>query len=529
MKQLLGVLAITYLLTACGSSEGQPRDDLADAAVEAANDAGTDSASPATSVSETLKATGPIEGGRGVIESIPITDFHAVQYREEEYFFEGQAIAYAVDGDMAVDGRWKLSEASKAPFRSRLFVRRPIDAAKFNGTVVVEWLNVSGGVDADPGYMYNHPMALREGWVWVGVSAQVAGVDATQGLSLTSLTGLLGGEMAAPTIPANAGPMPAPLKQFDPERYASLMHPGDEYSFDIFTKAGQVVRGEGGMDVLDGLKPERLIGYGESQSAGRMTSYVDGVAPLTTVFDGYFIHSRGASGTSFGKSGFDLSSFLGGGTPHNIRSDLTVPVFQFQTETDVHGQLKYLPARQPDTSMLRTWEVAGTAHADKYLTSLSGGAAVPGSFDCPGANDGPQRFVIRAALRALDRWIAQGVLPAQGQPLMVDASGAPVLDDYGNTRGGVRSPDVDVPIAIQSGIAADGGTPNLGGGIGGAFCGIFGSTIPFAIEQLTKLYPTHADYVTKVEESAKSAVRAGFLLEEEQQEILTRAEAASVP
>lgn len=84
-------------------------------------------------------------------------------------------------------------------------------------------------------------------------------------------------------------------------------------------------------------------------------------------------------------------------------------------------------------------------------------------------------------------------------------NGAPVLDEHGNTLGGVRSPDVDVPIAILS------GNPPAGGA------------------DLIELYPTHADYVTMVEASARAAREAGFLLEPEQQAMVEEARAAAVP
>lgn len=57
---------------------------------------------------------------------------------------------------------------------------------------------------------------------------------------------------------------------------------------------------------LGAFEPKRVIAYGESQSAGRMLSYVDGVAALAKVFDGCFIHSRGAAGNPFTTAGTDL-------------------------------------------------------------------------------------------------------------------------------------------------------------------------------------------------------------------------------
>ena len=56
-----------------------------------------------------------------------------------------------VVGSAAADGKVTLEEGARAGFKSRLLVRRPKESSKFNGTVIVEWLNVSGGVDADPG------------------------------------------------------------------------------------------------------------------------------------------------------------------------------------------------------------------------------------------------------------------------------------------------------------------------------------------------------------------------------------------
>ena len=72
----------------------------------------------------------------------------------------------------------------------------------------------------------------------------------------------------------------------DPVRYGDLAHPGDAYSFDIFSQAGLLAAGAGVEDVLGGLVAERVIALGESQSAGFMTTYVNAVHPLAGVYDG---------------------------------------------------------------------------------------------------------------------------------------------------------------------------------------------------------------------------------------------------
>jgi hypothetical protein len=462
--------------------------------------AGVGGAGGATaSVPPALTASGPVSGGKGKPITATISDLAAAGYTENEFFFEGAATAYKVQGSMSMDGKWTLEPTTNAPFKSRLLVRRPADASKFNGTVIVEWLNVSGSVDADPGFIYNADEILRYGYAWVGVSAQVVGVEGG-GFSLSS------------------SPDAVALKKGDPERYASLKHPGDSYSFDIFSKAAEVIRTPAGADVLEGLKPERLIGYGESQSAGRLVSYINGVHPWVKRFDGFFVHSRGGSGPSFEDT---AGPSLGlGGSPVTIRDDITAKVFQFQTETDVVGMLAFLPVRQPDTDRLRTWEVTGTTHADKFLSDYAKKASGGTIVQCPGANDGPHYQTIRAALRALHLWLRDGTEPPRSAALQTDAGGKLMKDAFGNGLGGVRSPDLDVPIRTLTSDPAP---------MSDFICFLFGSTIPFTPERLMMLYPSHEDYVMRVTTSARQLQNAGFLLEPEATGFIAAAEKAPVP
>ena len=447
----------------------------------------------------TLTTTGPVSGGKGSPITATISDLAAAKYTEKEFFLEGGASAYNVQGSMSMDGKWTLAPTTQAAFKTRLLVRRPVLASKFNGTVIVEWLNVSGGVDADPGFVYNADEILRYGYAWVGVSAQIVGVE--------------GGGFAL-----SSSPDAVALKVGDPERYGSLKHPGDSYSYDIFSKAAEVIRTPAGVDVLEGLAPERLIGYGESQSAGRMVSYVNGVHPLVKRFDGFFIHSRGGSGAAFDDSA--LPSLGLGGSPVTIRDDITAKVFQFQTETDVVGMLAFLPARQPDSDRIRTWEVTGTTHADKFLSDYAKRASGGAIDQCPGANDGPHHQVIRAALRSLHVWLSDGTEPPKGDVMQTDKSGALMKDEFGNGLGGVRSPDLDVPIRTLSSDPAP---------MSDFICFLFGSTTPFTPERLMMLYPSHEEYVTKIKASARKLQDAGFLLEPEANGFIDSAQSAPVP
>ena len=64
------------------------------------------------------------------------------------------------------------------PFSTRFVVERPADPARFNGTVWVEWLNVTAGTDAAASVIQARDHIVASGAAWIGVSAQATGVNA---------------------------------------------------------------------------------------------------------------------------------------------------------------------------------------------------------------------------------------------------------------------------------------------------------------------------------------------------------------
>ncbi len=107
-------------------------------------------AGPAADVSEELT------GGNGAFIGSSIAGQLDPGYVEQEFVAAGTAAAYTAEGELTADGAWTLAPSSEAEYRTRVLVRRPEDPADFSGTVLVEWLNVSGGVDADPDYVTTH-------------------------------------------------------------------------------------------------------------------------------------------------------------------------------------------------------------------------------------------------------------------------------------------------------------------------------------------------------------------------------------
>ena len=95
--------------------------------------------------------SGPINGGAGVPSlSATMFDLASVGYQQSEYVLHGTASTFAPKAPLTNDGKWMVTAGNPADFTTRLVVYRPKDAKKFNGTVVAEWLNVSGGNDAGP-------------------------------------------------------------------------------------------------------------------------------------------------------------------------------------------------------------------------------------------------------------------------------------------------------------------------------------------------------------------------------------------
>src|SRR5256885_10263476 len=205
--------------------------------------------------------SGPVTGGsRGQPFSLPDADLAARGYVAEEFFLEGVASSYAPapGAVLGEDGRWDAVEDGSGAFRTRLLVVRPAGPARANGTAVVHWLNVTAGYEKGTA----DDDELLSGFVWVGVSAQQVGIEGR-----------------APDAPQYAGrSLPGdPLKVWDPERYGSLVHPGDEFSYDMFSQAGAVVRSGA---VTGGVAVDRVVATGPSQSGGRLTTYLNAVHPI---------------------------------------------------------------------------------------------------------------------------------------------------------------------------------------------------------------------------------------------------------
>jgi len=440
----------------------------------------------------------PVSGKPNLL--IGVYEPETLGYRAEEFFVSGIAASHAT-GD-------------RAEYTTRIVVLTPTDDAAFNGTVIVEWLNVSGGIDAPAVWFMAHREIARAGYAYVAVSVQRVGVEG--GVSL------VGADMS--------------LKTQDPDRYSRLHHPGDAFAYDIFSQVGRLVR-DSANGALGQRNPEAVIAVGESQSAAYLTTYVNDVDHLAAVYDGFLVHSR------FGPAApLDGTSMLqepdGAARAVPFRPDLRVPVITVITETDLIGGWRtgYHSARRADNELFRAWEIPGTAHADNYTIRvgfIDNGtvpiddivAAYAPTNELMGTrlsyciNFAPQHhYVLQAAIATLTTWVRTGEPAPSAPPMALTEADPPRLhlDANGVAKGGVRTPWVDVPIAKTSGIAPNESDMSF----------LFGSGELLDTAALRALYPRgSADYLKRFTEALDRAITCGFILPADRSEILELAAA----
>lgn len=417
--------------------------------------------------------TGPV--GDDGIQGHPLFDsgFDLTEfgYEEHEYFVGGTA----TDAD-----------GNSAAYTTRMIVTRPASAADYAGTVMLDWTNVTAQFENPVDSITALPFLLRNGWAFVHVSAQAAGV------CCSPLT---------PTV-------------WDPARYAALNHPGDQFASDMFSQLAQTFRTPGDVDPMGGLVTEVIIAAGQSQSANQLTNYVTTTQADAGVIDAFLIQAEGSKI-------YDAAP--------------AAPVIHLL------GEREATPEEPTVWPTYRLWEVAGSAHQDLWIGRQQIEGQAPRTAGAPkqprsalealwqsAGNYGeqidprttvcivngaafPTRYVVDAALFNLDRWVRTGTPPPDGDRFEFDGTGQQARDDLGNALGGIRLPPIEVPIARYM----------------AATCNLGGITIPLTEAEILQRYPDHDTYYAAMVEAARASHAEGFLLPADAVDLLTRACAAA--
>jgi hypothetical protein len=427
----------------------------------------------------------------GIYATATNRNLAAANYIEREVFMSGTARSFKPLGVWGPNGIWKTAVMASQPYKTRILTRFPADPAKFNGTVVVEWFNVTPGTDLDMQFAYIAEEVLSQGYAWVGVTSQQRGL--------------------------------AGLKKTYAERYKSLNLVNDDFSFDIYSQAAQAVRKQSAA-FLGVPNVDKVIGTGLSQGAQLLVTYVNAVSPDAQVIDGFIIHGRPMAG--FNTSGQQLISLP---PIARIRTDLSTPVLQFEAESDV-SNLLFALARQPDTDKVRTWEIAGASHIDARLAAYADAVLaadigrVP--LNCPSANALPTFRAAKAALRAMNDWVRTGKPAPKGDPL---AYAVVILRDFsGFALGGVRLPEFEVPVTKFSQLSLT--TPVGQPGFLNIFlCTAAGYTSPLSDAAIRARYTSRADYLKKIGNAASALVEAGFMVPGDELKTVQEAAARTLP
>ena len=411
-------------------------------------------------------------------------------YSEEEFLVSGSANRYRIKDPLMsaekVDGGHD--------YTTRILVRRPTKPARFNGIVIVEWYNVTGGQDLDFLFGATRNHLLEHGYAWVGVSAQLVGVDALKAKN-----------------PARYASLNVTASNEDPAG-GTLDDRSDVLSWDIYTQISAALRIPGRVDPLGGLKPQLVIAAGESQSALRLSQYYNAIHPLyPQVFDGFFLYDR----------------FIGG-----LRGDINTKIVSFGSEV-VRNSFGPAP---PDASNIRVWEAAGASHLSldeihsymdeqvlrNGITRGADGAPINLSQTFVGCDNNPifsrvpNGDVLDAGLEALITWVKQGKAPPTAPRLGADANGKLARDGEGRVSGGVRLAAYDAPIA-----------KNLGVNSGPAFCSLGGSHQDFTPAELCRRYGSTRNYLARVTEVTRKAQSDGFLLKRDADRTIEEARGVS--
>ena len=160
------------------------------------------------------------------------------------------------------------------------------------------------------------------------------------------------------------------------------------------------------------------------------------------------------------------------GFPYDAFHDVDVPIVQVMSEGDValpeysfrpgYGSRRYRRADSDEVGdRYRLYELAGVPHMgtrhapfdDVSLWQSTHGdeAAKEDVTIGPRMNSLPHFELFAMGLDHLVRWVAEGTVPPRAERLEVGPDGFFAKDELGNTRGGVRCVQLDVPHSTLPG------------------------------------------------------------------------------
>jgi hypothetical protein len=418
-----------------------------------------------------------------------------------------------------VEEEWFASgDADGHPYTTTVYVRRPRDPARFSGTVIVEPVHAAS---AAPIFIYTSRYIMRSGHGWAAVCSQKSVLD---GFVKSSAPGRYAStEIWSDTQPpGTGGPIGASVPTDPVERQARFeqMRKMNALSTPILGQVGAAIANADGP--FAGYEVHDVILAGHSQTGGVVTEYIasghdayrneDGSA----VYHGYF--PSGAPSVAFGPRDVPLVQVLSDGDIASVngpwrqgrgyrRDDSDEPADRYRLY-ELAG-LGHMGTRNPPYRDNAMWQndpvgTAGDVPKNAAMNSL------------------PHSELFSMGLDHLVRWVAEGVTPPRADRIAIGTDDLFVKDEHGNTVGGVRTAQMDVPrlrYQANPGVNED-GSPAFG---------VVGIEEPLPKATLQALYRDHRDYVDRFSRRVDELVGQGWLLAEDADEMKSEAEKADAP
>ena len=390
--------------------------------------------------------------------------------------------------DRAGEDRY-LDDSGQA-YMTNIIVWLPRDPGRFSGTIIVEPLHQQG---APPVFMSTCPYITRSGHGWACVGSQKVPLDFVVKPRDPQYYSALHIEPAAE----------APLLKA-PSDDDTVLELVNQASNAILSQAGGALRsGEG---PCEGYDIKHLVLGGHSQTGGVVTRYIT---------QAHFRH-----GLEGGAPIYD--GFFPAGSPRSAFGPRDVPIVQVLSEGDVFDQEARFPDglhgrryRRPDSDdpddRFRLYELAGTPHMGTRYPPYNNPERWQGLIgDTSGVtmNSMPHGELFSMALHHLVRWVADGVTPPRAQRLELTANGRYIAkDQYGNSRGGVRTAQLDVPHATYYSTLQDpDGIPRREP---------VGFEVPFDAATMRRIYGTPSNYEQLFNRRLDELIAAGWFLGED--------------
>jgi len=398
-----------------------------------------------------------------------------------------------------VEEEWFASgvDDSGQPYKTQIYLWKPRNPAKFSGTIVVEPLHAQG---APPIFMYTAPYIMRSGHGWACVASQKMTVDNLvkpkdpAGYASLTVAASLGAPIPAPAAGQPADPAAAAARQAQQDAMVLASNA-------ILAQAGAALKSAKGP--FQGYKVRHIFLAGHSQTGGVVTNYILRVhdshrlAGGTSVYDGYF--PSGSPRAPFGPRDVPLVQVVSDGD-----------VFDGNARGPEFSNRKY---RRPDSDepkdRFRLYELAGTGHMGTrhppHNNPKNWAEILGGKTDGVIMNSMPHDEQFSMGLHHLIQWVDKGVAPPRAPRLELAADGRYIAKDaQGNSRGGIRAPQIDVPRATYypNPINPD-GTPRGG---------VVGIEVPFDAAKMKQLYGTPQNYATRFNRRLDELIKQGWLL-----------------